>query len=269
MNQTAFPNHPDYSPGDNVFGSDQQNSWNQGGNNNGGGNQGNQQNRGNWNNNNRQGNGGNGGQGGNNQGGFQKKPWNGQRQGGNSNWKQNQPMDLSFYKPYAVTGNPNPPDEILRKIERIVQKLDALEYTTRTGGMQGVEESAERSAKKLELLLPWRGFSDKESKLTFTNERAVFVAKKFSSAYDGLKPAAQAFLAKNVRLVMGQQVNSPALFLIVWTEDGAEKASERNSRTGFAGHPISIANALGIPVFNLGKADAEERLNRYLETIAA
>jgi len=239
MNETAFPSHPEYTSGENVF---QTSTPSQ---------------------NTNQGNARPNNQGG--QGGFQKKPWSGQKQGG---WKPDRPMDLFFYKPYAVTGNPNPPDEILRKIERIVPKLESLEYLLRTGGMTGIEESAERSAKKLELLLPWKGFADKDSKFTFTNERAIAIAKKFSPAYDNLKQAAQTFLAKNVRLVMGQQVNSPALFLIVWTEDGAEKASERNSRTGFAGHPIAIANALGIPVFNLGKSDAEERLNRYLEAIA-
>lgn len=196
---------------------------------------------------------------------------NGGKSGGN--WQGKKPFerpketDMSFYKPYAVAGNQNFPPEVKEQLERIARYLEKAGYTMRCGGMEGFEEIAEKATTKNEIHLPWREFANKQSKFTYTTDRAMAVAKKFFPAFDGLKPAAQKFLAKNVRVMMGNDVKSPALFLLCWTEDGVESVKDKTARTGFTGHPIAIASALGIPIFNLGKQDAEQRLTFYIESI--
>lgn len=223
-------------------------------------------NRGNWNNQ-RNGNwngqrsgggfGGNGGGsggkwGGGNGGGFQKK--------------RPEETDLTLYKPYAIAANPDAPPEILAKFQEIALFLESRDYTARIDGKDGVSAALEKTIKKFEMHLPWRGFGDKESRFYYNTDRAFAVAKMFHPTFDNMKKGIQAFLAGNARLIMGDKMVSPVLFFLCWTEDGAESIKSRTSRTGFTGHPIAIASALGIPVFNLAKPDAQQRLTFLVES---
>lgn len=215
-----------------------------------------------WNNN-RGNNGGgwNKGGGGFNKGGFNKGGFN------RGNWKKQEEDegDPALYKPYVISGNPNPPAEVVESITKIAKELEAKGYTVRLGGFDGIEDTVEKATTKHEVHLPWRGFNEKESKFTFTPQRAKDIAKLFHPSFDGLKPVIQTFLAKNVRMVMGKDLKGPSLFAIIWSEDGAEKDSEKSFKTGNVGHLLSIANDLRIQVFNFGKPDAEARLRAFLD----
>lgn len=248
MNSTTFPSYPGQEQDSQQF----QNGTRYGNNSNGGyqNNQGGQkpwQKQG-WQNN----RGGNGGGGGN----WQKKPWQGRQE----------ETDLTLYKPYACTGNTECPPEILEKFDRVAKKLEELGYTVRVGGMDGIEDRIEKLVQKKEVHLPWKGFAEKDSRFTYNSERAFAIAKMFHPTFDSMKKGVQAFLAKNARLILGDKMNSPALFLVCWTEDGVETAKEKTAKTGFGGHPIAIASAVGIPVFNLAKPDAEQRINMLVES---
>ena len=233
-----------------------------------------------------------------NDGGYQKKPWQnnnyqgnqggqgqqrqwgnqGQGGGGGGGWSQNRgggggggwqrpkETDLSFYKPVAMTGNPDAPPEIIERMIQIAKRLEAMEFTVRIGGMQGIEDAIEKAIEKKEVHLPFKDFDQKQSKFTYVSERATAVAKMFFPNWDAMKKGVQLFLAKNARVLMGQRVDSPALFFVCWTQDGVESFKDTTNRTGFTGHSIAIASALGIPIFNLGNPTAEQRLNMYLET---
>jgi len=211
--------------------------------------------------------------------GYQKKPWEGQakkpwdgqkKAGGGGGFTRPVETDMTIYKPYAVTGNRDMPAHLVTKMIELVKKLEGLGYTLRTGGLEGIEEAVENAAMietKKEVILPFRDFNQKKSKFTYVSDRAHAVAKLFFPSYDTIKKGAQLFLAKNARLVMGNNMVSPALFLLCWTEDGVEAARDRTMRTGFTGHPIAIASTIGIPVFNLGNPSAEQRLSLYLESL--
>ncbi len=189
---------------------------------------------------------------------------------GNSSWKKNnnfkkkEEKDFSLYKPYVVTGNRDTPASVLADIKELVIKLEGLGFITRTGGMDGVDQAAEEASKNLELYLPWKDFNKKETKLYWNDKAALQAAKVYSPVFDNLKPAIQAFLAKNARMVLGTSFNSNCLFLLCWSEDGAEAKKDVTARTGNIGHVILIANSIGIPIFNLGKEDAKQRLLNYL-----
>lgn len=172
--------------------------------------------------------------------------------------------NYELYKTYVGTGNRDVPATIAEQMKRLAHELETFGYTLRTGGLDGSEQAFELGTTKLELHLPWRGFNEKESKFTFTPKAAIAIAKKFHTAFDTLKPAIQTMLAKNARLILGKDLKSPAMFMICWSEDGAETLLEKTSRTGNVGHAIAIAAYMKIPVFNLGKQDAEIRLKNYL-----
>jgi hypothetical protein len=217
-------------------------------NNNGGGNGGGYQRQGGYQNNN--------GGGGYQKGGYQK---------GNFQKRSQEPEGpAELYMPYVITGNREAPSEVVELMKRMVTLLEKNGYTMRSGGMDGPEDAVEKVAIKKEIHLPWKDFNNKDSKFTFTPNHAKEIAAKFQPGYEGLKPVIQTFLAKNVRMLMGKDLKGPALFMITWSEDGAETLSEKTIKTGNAGHAVAIASTLRIPVFNLGKQGAESRLNSYL-----
>ncbi len=199
---------------------------------------------------------------------FSDRPYNSNNTGYqkfNRNSKQDDDGPTELYKPYVGSGNLEAPPLILEKIKRIAKLLDENGYTCRVGGFLGPEEAFEKNAKRQELHLPWKNFNDKESKLTFTNKKAFDIARMFHPSYDSLKPAIQTIVAKNVRLIMGKNIDSPCLFAIVWSQDGIEHGKDKTSSTGNIGHLISIASAVRIPVFNLARPDTEQRIYNFLE----
>ncbi len=196
-----------------------------------------------------------------------KNNWKGSNGYRNFPKKDDTPKEFILYKPYVVTGNKDASSSIIEDIKQFVIKLEDLGYTTRSGGMDGIDSEVESVSKKLELYLPWRDFSNKQSKLYFSGDLAKQAAKKYSPVYDNLKPAIQSFLAKNARMVLGDKLNSNCLFLICWSEDGAEHKKDVTARTGNVGHVILIANSIGVPVFNLGKEGTKQRLQNYISML--
>lgn len=196
--------------------------------------------------------------------------------GGGGQYRQNnfrkndrpaEPLDpekVILYKPYTVTANKEIPEHISAKIKEYVKLLEKKNYVLRSGGMNGLEDEVEKVVSLKEVHLPWKGFAEKDSKFTYTSPTVKILAAKYMPGFEGLKTAVQGFLCKNVRMLMGTESKAPSLFMIVWTEDGCESTREKSPRTGPAGHPIAIASDLGIPIFNFGKPDAEQRLRKYL-----
>lgn len=200
----------------------------------------------------------------NNSGGYNKQSYNGNNKSNYGKFKKAEPEEIAVYKPYVGTGNKEAPSEILAKFKLISAELAAQDYTVRTSSMGGPDDIFEAVNGKIELHLPWKGFNNKDSKFTFNSPLALFIAKLFQPNFDTLKPFIQAFLAKNARLVLGKDLKSRAMFVMTWSEDGAETVIEKTSKTGNTGHVIAIANAMKVPVFNFGKPDAEKRLRAYL-----
>jgi hypothetical protein len=187
---------------------------------------------------------------------------------GNGNNYQRKPEPegpVELYMPYVASGNRDMPSAILATIVEFIKQLDARGYTLRTGGREGPEDVYDKLPLiRKETHLPWKGFMDKDSKFTYTPESARILAAKFHPSFDGVKPVIQTFLATDVRLIMGKELRSPALFLITWSEDGAESTTEKTARTGNAAQFVSVASQLKIPIFNFGKPGAEARLQQYL-----
>ena len=209
------------------------------------------------------------GYGGQSQNGYQKRPYS-QGGGYQSSGFQRKPKQefgpIELYKPYAMVSNRDVPVPILGQMSEIAKLMDNLGFTCRIDGGEGASASAEPIECRKELILAWKGFNEKESAFTYNQPEAFEIAKLFHPTYDSLKPAIQAFLARNARVVMGQTLKSPIMFLVVYTEDGAETVKERTSKTGFAGHLIAMACGLGMPVFNLQKPDAYQRLVKQFGT---
>lgn len=203
----------------------------------------------------------------NNYGGQNKPSWQGGNKSGGFQRKELTPEELKeikLYIPFAITGNTNANEHVVGAVARVVRMLEAKNWTTRTGGMDGIDDVAEKASHKPELHIPWKGFNQKQNfASSFNTQEAIEFARRFQPNFDTLKPAHQGFLAKNVRLLLGKDLKSRVACLIIWSEDGAELPSERSSKTGAAGHLIALAYELNIPVFNLGKPGTESRIEAF------
>lgn len=190
--------------------------------------------------------------------------------GGDGKRFERKPEDPGFvYLPYAVTGNNKPSSDVVERIGKVMRKLDSMAYVARVGGHTDLEKAVEGFAdpKTVEVHLPFKGFDERQSKFSFTGTFVTDVAAMFHASWDGLSKGARVFMAKNIKLLAGKDGKSRAMFLIVWSEDGAETTDAVSNRTGNVGHIIKAAQAYRIPVFNFGNRDAEERLAQYLSKL--
>ena len=228
-------------------------------NNSGGGYNGNRGNNGgNYNKGNYNGGGGNGG--------FQKKSF-----GGGGGFRRNdQDVDLTnytLYKPFSVICNDNAPPEILDRAKEVILYLINHGFTARASCITSSEKEILEfiPEDKVEVYIPWKDFDNRNSKFYFNDKVSQHIARMFHKAYDTLKGPIQAFLAKNVRMVLGEKAKSRSTLVIVWSEDGAADTSQITFKTGNVSHPIAIANAVHIPVFNLQDPDILLKVSGYLK----
>lgn len=165
-------------------------------------------------------------------------------------------------RPYAVLAVKEMSDEIAQRARDIRNLLDANEFTARTNGGDGLP-AIFLDAKYKELILPWRNFAGHESKLTFSSEEAKWFAEKYQGpGFHELKDTIKGILAGNVRILCGQNLKAPAMFLLTNSRDGAEDAQSTSRDTGNAKFAIDIASDLRIPIFNLARQDVKERIIR-------
>ena len=85
-----------------------------------------------------------------------------------------------------------------------------------------------------------------------------------SARLDALKQGGKKLQARNSHQVLGDSLRDPVAFVVCWTTDGAETLKETGRHTGGTGQAIRLADACNIPVFNLCKMGAEERLWAFL-----
>lgn len=63
----------------------------------------------------------------------------------------------------------------------------------------------------------------------------------------------------------GQSISDPVDFVVCWTPDGCESEKERSRASGGTGQAIALASRLGIPVFNLARDAALQRIGAWVE----
>ena len=172
---------------------------------------------------------------------------------------------VNFYKSYAGIGDSKTPDHVQSEMRDIAIELNKKNYILRTSGVSIPDSCFEEHSDDTEIYLPWKDFNNSTSKIYKYPKECRTIAAIFNNRHwENLSFSVQAMLVRNVCIILGQDLKSPIHFLICWTPDGIENISEKTSRTGFISHPISIANAAKIPVFNLFNADARSRLNKIL-----
>lgn len=155
-------------------------------------------------------------------------------------------------KIYAGIGARKTPQDILKSIVKIGEFLAKKDFILRSGGANGADSSFEEGCDlangKKEIYLPWLGFNDNQSRLTW-NQDNYNIAKKYHPYWAGLGHSARRMMARNTAQILGQDCKTPVDFVVCWTEGG--------KMIGGTSQALRIALDNNIKIFNLAK-DLEE-----------
>lgn len=169
---------------------------------------------------------------------------------------------------YTGIGSRRAPPDILERMTAAAGRLARMGYTLRSGGAEGADTAFELGAGDMkEIYLPWRGFNNNPSPLHPPSSEARDLAASVHPAWGNLSPAAKKLMARNSHQVLGAALKSPSRFVLCWTPDGAENEAQRGHKTGGTGQAIALADRNSIPVFNLARPDAGERLLEFIMSV--
>ena len=165
---------------------------------------------------------------------------------------------------YAGIGSRKTPPHILAKMGKVAERLEARGYTLRSGGADGADTAFERGCDRKQIFLPWTGFNKNASPLNTVTRDAMDVAAAVHPAFYRLADTARKLMARNSYQVLGPDLRTPSDFVVCWTPDSVETEVDRTRDTGGTGQAIALAHRWNIPVFNLAKPDALDRLANVL-----
>lgn len=172
---------------------------------------------------------------------------------------------------YAGIGSRRTPPDVLRRIRAVAARLAARGFSLRSGGADGAdtafEDGAAGSERASEIFLPHAGFNGRTSVLSTPSEEAVAIASAVHPLWSKLGDKERLFHARNSHQVLGADLRTPVDFVVAWTADGAECEADRSRETGGTGQAIALADRWRIPVFNLARADALDRIKARIGEI--
>jgi hypothetical protein len=165
-----------------------------------------------------------------------------------------------------VSGNENFPPEIGQLAERVIKMLEDRKIVIRTSNTRGLNKHVSTVAKAPELHIPFKLFDNCENPASYyTTTYCQSLAKNYLPDIEHLPKVIQAIYAANPRLLFGKNLDRSAQLTILWSEDGCEQPSDVTIRSGIAGHLVKLSASAAIPVINLQRPNAEQRVQQFLE----
>ena len=173
---------------------------------------------------------------------------------------------------YTGIGSRQTPPEMLAYMRKLAERLAVNGFMLRSGAADGADSAFEDGSRvaggAAEIWLPWKGFQGR-TEGSFAGPLHRKIASTLHPRWATLKPGAQSLHARNVGQVLGADCATPAAFVVCWTQDGCQTGVERSSKTGGTGLAIDLADRQAVPVFNLAREGARERLFAKVQAILA
>lgn len=181
-------------------------------------------------------------------------------------------------------GSRETPEDILKLMTRIGQKIEALGGLLRSGGAGGADlafEAGWRNANACEIFHPWHGFKpkikDREvdvakiikrkrpaqgvgSPIVLVGdvlEKAEAMAEATHPKWENCGRGARALHTRNIPQILGASLNRPSDMVICWTPDG--RAS------GGTGQAMRLAQRHKIQIVNLKRREDLAAIKEALE----
>jgi hypothetical protein len=135
-------------------------------------------------------------------------------------------------KYYAGIGARKTPVPVLNQMSRLAMQLDNCDYILRSGGAIGADSAFEIATDNAKIF----------KAENYTSE-AMKIAKQYHPAWNKLSEFVKQLMARNVLIVLGEYLDTPADFVICWTPGG--------NVVGGTGHALRVAKEFSIPILNL------------------
>lgn len=162
---------------------------------------------------------------------------------------------------YAGIGPRKTPPGVCETMTEIASNLSSSGWLLRSGHAHGADQAFEAGAGDMEIYLPWEGFNGARSNgrdtgyLEVTPTQAE-IAIRHHPAWDRCSDGAQMLLARNVPIILGQDLDDPVDCVITWLPKPDYKGGTR--------HALKIASTYGVPVFNIKIPADQEALVAFL-----
>ena len=152
---------------------------------------------------------------------------------------------------YAGIGARATPAAVLADMTVMAGWLARTAWHLSSGGADGADSAfaGGAPAQQRTIWLPWRGYNghsgpDYRVLSAAETEACIEIAAPLHPAWERCSPAVRKLHARNAAVLLGGTLDRPVDAVVCWSERGAV--------TGGTGMAIRIAEARGIPVFNLG-----------------
>ena len=174
-------------------------------------------------------------------------------------------------KIYAGVGSRKTPLYYLDMMTCLATKLELLGYLSRSGDADGADKAFARGVKdkkNIERYIPWKGFNGSDSPLYHKPSKEAYdIASKHHKRWNYLDESVKKLMARNVYQILGLDLNTPVDFVICWTPCGSQTDKQRSIKTGGTGLAISLADSLGIKVYNLANNFSHSKMYDLLHDI--
>ena len=168
---------------------------------------------------------------------------------------------------YAGIGSRDTPPQILQLMTRLAGAMEQQGWLLRSGGARGADAAFEAGVANpahRAIFLPDNYFNGRRAGPGgYYNAQALpgwaaalETVNQYHPAPERLSPFARALMARNAMQVLGPNLDRPANLVVAWTPGGAMK--------GGTSQAIRMAQDYGIPVRNLGNAEALARAQAFL-----
>jgi len=141
-------------------------------------------------------------------------------------------------------------DSILSLVDKMIKEGFVIRITDDPIDMYK-DITAKHSGDKVEVYIPWKNFSEIDSKYYFNDDTSKLIAEKYVPGYAKVPDAVKAFMARNVRAVFGDKNSSPVVFIVVGSKDSAMYRRDVKQETGRAGAFIHLGSTSKVNIFNV------------------
>jgi hypothetical protein len=168
---------------------------------------------------------------------------------------------------YTGIGSRNTPEEVCKQMTQLAKHFESMGFILRSGSAGGADTAFENGVSNpinKEIYLPWKNFNGNQSSYFEISQEAFELADTLHPIFKSLKPAIQRLHARNTYQVLGNDLKTPSAFLVCYTPCGSEEESTLTSKSGGTATAIKLAYRKGVPIFNLQRHDAVNRLYEYI-----
>lgn len=165
---------------------------------------------------------------------------------------------------FAGVGPRTTPPYVLESMSEIGKTLSSKNHKLVSGHGYGADQAWAKDVSPLmkTIYIPWAGFNGATAnpcyKVVLCTEPLMTIAAKHHPAWDKLTIGVKKLMARNVAILLGNDLNNPVDYVLYWQD------AKVNKYAGGTGHTLRMADNYNIPNFNIGNSDEQRAFEQFL-----